>query len=61
MNHSIFANANPGPHSTADSDLASHPAATGSILGVPKCFQRNLMLSGFVDSALIRESGQCKA
>ena len=57
----MFVNANPGPHSTVDGDLASHPAATGSILGVPKCFRKNLMLPGFVDSALIRESGQCKA
>ena len=27
-----------GPHSTMDSVLASHPAAPGSILGVPKIF-----------------------
>jgi hypothetical protein len=27
-----------GPHSTMDSTLASHPAAPGSILGVPKIF-----------------------
>ena len=27
-----------GPHSTMDSVLASHPAAPGSILGVPKKF-----------------------
>ena len=27
-----------GPHSTMDSNFASHPAALGSILGVPKNF-----------------------
>ena len=27
-----------GPHSTMDSKLASHPAAPGSIRGVPKIF-----------------------
>ena len=46
-----------GPHSTVDSNLASHPAAQGLILGIPEFFQRNSMLPGFIDSALLRESG----
>ena len=50
-----------GVYSSVDSDLASYPAAPGSILGVPKFFQRNLMLSGFINSALLRESGLGKA
>ena len=44
-----------------DGNLASHPAALGSILDVPEFFQRNFILPGFIDSTLLRESGQCKA
>ena len=36
-----------GPHSTMDSVLASHPAAMGSILHVPK---NNSMMQRFIDS-----------
>ena len=37
------------PHSTIDSILASHPAAPGSVLGVPKNLSL-LMLLRFIDS-----------
>ena len=37
--------------------LASRPAATGSILGIPKIF---LMLPWFIDSVHCLDSGQCK-
>ena len=50
-----------GPHSTVDSDLASHPAALGLILCIPKFFLRTSMLPGFIDRTLLKESGQCKA
>ena len=49
-----------GLRSTVDSNLVSHPAVPGSIRGVPKFFQRNSMLPGFIDCALLRESGECK-
>ena len=42
--------------STIFSSLASRPAALGSILGVPNFFQKkNLMLSRFIDPALLRQ------
>ena len=42
-----------GAQSTVDSDLASHPAAPGLILGIPEFIHRILMLPGFIDSALL--------
>ena len=39
-----------GPHSTVDSILASHPAAPGSILGVPKIFSEIISLGKFLMS-----------
>ena len=50
-----------GPHSTVDSHPPSYPASPGSILSIPEYLQRNSMLPGFIDSTLLRESGQCKA
>ena len=38
-----------GPHSTVDSILASHPAAPGSILGVPKIFSEIISLGKILD------------
>ena len=40
-----------GDHSTMDSVLASHPAALGSIHGVPKNFSEFLMLARLINSA----------
>ena len=34
---------NGGLHSTVDSILASHPAAPGSILGIPKIFSEKIL------------------
>ena len=46
-----------GLHSTVDSILASQLAALGLILAI----FFNWMLSRFINSALLRESEQCKA
>ena len=48
-----------GPHGTMDSILASHPAATGLILGVSEFFsEENLMWPGFINGPLLRESAK---
>ena len=41
-----------------DSVLALHPAATGSIPGVPNNFSEFLMLQRFIDGAAAQSSGQ---
>ena len=44
-----------GGHSTVDSILASHPAATGSILGVPKIFSDLDVIEIYRQRALLRQ------
>ena len=49
-----------GLHSIMDSVLAMHPAAPGSIPGVPKIFSEFLMLPRLTDSAAAQSNGQQK-
>ena len=44
-----------GPHSTVDSILSSHPAAPGSILGVPKIFSDLDAVEIYRQRALLRQ------
>ena len=44
-----------GPHSTVDSILASHPAAPGSILSVPKIFSDLDVVEIYRQRALLRQ------
>ena len=44
-----------GPHITVDSILASHPAAPGLILGVPKIFSDLDVVEIYQQRALLRQ------